>query len=73
MLTVLGRPRCTLYGESDAHAAYPITNPVSPADLATTIYDSLGISPDLRIPDPQGRPVTLVEDGRPLSELFGTV
>ena len=61
----------TMYGESDRDAAYPIANPVSPADLAATIYERLGISPDLRIPDAQGRPVPLVEDGRALREIFG--
>lgn len=61
----------TIYGESDKHAAYPMTNPVSPSDLAATIYESLGISPDLRIPNPLGQPVPLVENGSPLSELFG--
>ncbi len=60
----------TIYGESDHHAAYPKTNPVSPGDLAATIYDSLGISPDLRIPNPLGQPVPLVERGRPITELF---
>ncbi len=60
----------TLYGESDAHAAYPITHLVTPGDLAATIYDSLGISPDLRIPDAVGRPVPLVEHGQPLRALF---
>lgn len=61
----------TLYGESDKDAAYPISNPVTPADLAATIYESLGISPETRIPDAQGRPVALVEDGRAITELFG--
>ncbi|MEO2013453.1 MAG: DUF1501 domain-containing protein [Fuerstiella sp.] len=61
----------TIYGESDHHAAYPQTNPVSPGDLAATIYESLGISPDVRIPNPLGQPVPLVENGRPLRELFG--
>lgn len=61
----------TLYGESDKHAAYPVTRPVSPADLAATIYESLGISPELRIPNAEGQPVPLVEDGKPLSQLFG--
>lgn len=59
------------YGESDKDAAYPVSDAVSPADLAATIYQSLGISPDLRIPDAQGRPVPLVENGRALSTLFG--
>ena len=61
----------TLYGESDKHAAYPVTHPVSPSDLAATIYESLGISPELRIPNAEGQPVPLVENGKPLSQLFG--
>lgn len=59
-----------LYGQSDKHAAYPVTRPVSPGDLAATIYESLGISPDLRIPNAQGQPVPLVDNGQPLSDLF---
>jgi hypothetical protein len=60
----------SLYGESDKIAAYPKTDPVSPGDLAATIYHALGISPELRIPDAQGRPVPIVEHGAPLVELF---
>ena len=60
----------TLYGESDKHAAYPANDPVSPADLAATIYTRLGISPDLRIPNALGQPVPLVESGKPLHALF---
>ncbi len=60
----------TIYGESDRDAAYPVSDAVSPADLAATIYESLGISPELRIPDAQGRPVPLVEGGQPLSKIF---
>jgi len=61
----------TLYGDSDKHAAYPVTDPVTPADLAATIYWALGISPETRLPNAQGQPVPLVEDGHPLSSLFG--
>ncbi len=60
-----------VYGESDKHAAYPHKDPVSPGDLAATIYESLGVSPELRIPDPFGRPVPLVENGQAINELFG--
>ncbi len=60
-----------VYGRSDAHAAFPAAHPVSPEDLAATIFYALGIDPDLRIPDAIGRPVPLVEHGRPLVELFG--
>jgi hypothetical protein len=60
-----------LYGRSDRDAAYPVENPVSPEDLAATIFDALGIDPHGFIHDRQGRPVTLVDGGRPLRELFG--
>lgn len=59
------------HGASDKDAAYPIECPVSPEDLAATIYSSLGLSHELQIPDAQGRPVSLLESGRPLEELFG--
>jgi len=59
-----------LYGESDEHAAYPANDPVSPGDLAATIYSALGISPDLRIPNALGQPVPLVASGKPLDAVF---
>lgn len=58
-------------GRSDAHAAYPADYPVRPEDLAATVFQALGIDPELRIPDAQGRPVALVDHGRVLTELFG--
>jgi hypothetical protein len=61
----------TVYGTSDKDAAYPIDRPVTPEDLAATVYHALGIDPDLRLPDAQGRPTALIEDGRPVVELFG--
>ncbi len=60
-----------VYGESDSHAAYPKENPVSPEDLAKTLYWSLGVNPDLTLPDREGRPVSIVESGKPLARLFG--
>lgn len=60
-----------LYGKSDRSAAYPVEYPVGPEDLAATIFDALGIDPHGFIQDRQGRPVALVEGGRPLRELFG--
>ena len=59
-----------IYGESDAHAAYPIADPVAPVDIAATIYERLGISPELRIPDAQGRPVPIADGGRVLKEIL---
>ena len=59
------------YGQSDKHAEYPIEDKVSPEDLARTIFWSLGVDPDIRLPDAQGRPTQIIEGGRVLSELFG--
>jgi hypothetical protein len=58
------------YGTSDKDAAYPKDHPVSPEDLAATIYWALGIDPEVRLPDRQGRPVQMLEGGRPLQSLF---
>jgi uncharacterized protein (DUF1501 family) len=66
-----GIRRGAVYGRSDKDAAYAVENPVSPEDLAATIYDALGIDHDIRLPDHQGRPIQIVEGGRPLRELFG--
>jgi hypothetical protein len=56
-------------GASDRIAAYPTTPPFSPADVAATIYDSLGVPLDLELRDPQGRPLTLCT-GTPMNALF---
>ena len=62
----------TTLGRSDKDAAWPIDVPVSPEDLACTIYDALGIDPHAHLlQDKQGRPTALVESGRALTELFG--
>jgi hypothetical protein len=60
----------TLFGSSDKDAAYPIDHPVSPESLAATIYQALGISPDLRVSDPQGRPTSIVQGGESILELL---
>lgn len=60
-----------VYGKSDKEAGWPADKPVSPEDLARTIYWALGVDPDIRLPDAQGRPVQIVEGGRVLEELFG--
>ena len=58
-----------VYGSSDRTAAYPSTNPVSPADLGATIYHSLGIDPRAHVADQQGRPL-VVSTGSPLHSLL---
>ena len=59
-----------VHGASDKQAAYPVTPPVSPDDLAATIYHALGIPPHLTMYDGLNRPHVL-SDGQPLTKLFG--
>lgn len=59
------------YGETDKDAAYATSHPVSPEDLAATIYHALGIDSSQTIQDPLGRSLSIVEGGRPLLNLFG--
>jgi hypothetical protein len=61
----------TLFGDTDKDAAYAVTQPTSPEDLAATIYHALGIDPELRLPDSQGRPTPVVDGGRPITAIFG--
>lgn len=57
------------FGATDRLAAYPAIDPVSPADIAKTVYHAMGIR-DLQAQDAQGRPYHLLEEGRPLLQLF---
>ena len=59
-----------LFGRSDKDAAYPTELPVCPEDLTCTIFDALGIDPHGFIQDKLNRPVSLVDGGRPLREIF---
>ncbi len=58
-----------IYSGSDRIAAYPVGNPVTPADMAATLYWSLGIDPRTEMHDQQGRPLPLTT-GKPVRELF---
>lgn len=57
-------------GQTDKDAAYAVTPPYKPEDLAATVYHALGIDPELRLPDALGRPVALLEDALPILDLF---
>jgi hypothetical protein len=54
-----------VHGASDRYAAYPASNPTSPADLAATVYHCLGVDPRLQLRDRLDRPLTLCE-GEPI-------
>jgi hypothetical protein len=58
-----------VYGASDATAAYPARDPVSPEDLLATVYHAMGLPPETVIHDEQRRPHHL-SSGRVIGELF---
>jgi uncharacterized protein (DUF1501 family) len=58
-----------IIGTSDAHAAEPKDRPVTPAEVAATIYRGLGINPSTRLPRPGKEPMALTE-AAPIEELF---
>lgn len=60
-----------VYGETDKQAAYPISHPVSPADLVATIYRQLGIDPHMTVRDQTGRPLAIAHGGEPIDEIIG--
>jgi hypothetical protein len=57
-------------GSSDATASEPRDRPVTPAEVAATVYRGLGLDLGACLPGPEGRPVPLVE-AAPVAELFG--
>ena len=59
-----------VYGSSDRFAAYPATDPVTPGDLAATIFWRFGLDPAGEIHDQLNRPFRLAT-GEPLPRLFG--
>lgn len=60
----------SVYGASDAHAAYVKEKPVSTGDICATIYHCLGIDPDMPIYDRGGRPMPVAHGGKPIQEIL---
>jgi hypothetical protein len=54
-----GVRRGEVVGASDRFAAYPVSQPVSPWDLAATLYHCLGIDPTTHVHDALGRSYVL--------------
>ncbi|HEV7281631.1 MAG TPA: DUF1501 domain-containing protein [Pirellulaceae bacterium] len=60
----------TIYGSSDATATEPEFDPVSPEDLATTIYRQLGIVADKELMAPGDRPIEIVDGGKIIDKII---
>jgi hypothetical protein len=70
LLAGAGMPQGLVLGRTDAKGDSPVDRPVTPADIAATLYHSLGIDPNLQFETPDGRPIRLVENGKPPRELI---
>ena len=57
------------YGTTDRYGKFPAENPLTPADIAKTVYHAMGVN-DLHATDELGRPYNLLAEGEPLLELF---
>ena len=72
----VGRPGAgvkagTVIGATDRDGGQVVEKAVSPADVAFTILSSLGIDPRKHLSTADGRPVEILDGGRPIPDLFG--
>ena len=58
-------------GSTNALAEFVTDNPVSPQDLAATIYHALGVPLHTWYQTQDGRPIELVPEGKPVRQLVG--
>ncbi len=65
-----GMPAGLVLGRTDASGDLPAERPVTPADLASVLYQRLGIDPDTKYEAPDGRPIRLVDFANPPRELL---
>ncbi|MDY3556919.1 DUF1501 domain-containing protein [Gemmata sp. JC717] len=57
-------------GKTDRQGAYTTQRPVTPADVAHTILDAMGIDPRKQLTTPDGRPLEVLDQGETVKELF---
>jgi hypothetical protein len=57
-------------GSSERDGGHIKDRPVTPADLAATIYQHMGVPLDATYNDPNDRPIYIVDHGAPIAELF---
>jgi hypothetical protein len=58
-------------GASDSQGESPAERPITPADLACTIYDLLGVNPAHELATPDARPIRINQGGTVIPEIAG--
>lgn len=56
-------------GESASKIDVPASTPIRPQDLMATVFHVLGVDTSIQFTDPAGRPVYMIEEGKPIAEL----
>lgn len=57
-------------GRTDRYGGHVIDRPVSPADVAFTVYNALGIDPHRQLTTPDGRRIAILDEGEVIPELY---
>jgi hypothetical protein len=57
-------------GATDRQGAYVTRRPVAPADVASTVYEAVGVDPHRWLMHPEGRPIEILDRGETVRELF---
>lgn len=57
-------------GETDHEGGHVIDSPIRPADVACTVYRALGIDPRIDLYTPDGRPVSILDEGELIEALY---
>jgi len=70
VLAGAGVPGGQVVGATDRLGGGPIERPLKVEDVFCSIYRKLGIDPHRELITPEGRPVTIVNGGGPIPELF---
>jgi hypothetical protein len=60
-----------VHGASDKTGAFPKDHPVSPGDICATIYELVGVDPNIMVPDPTGQPHSVTHGGAPIQGVIG--
>jgi len=66
-----GFKRGYAHGTTDASGMAPATDPVTPDDVAATIFQQLGVRHDTELQTPTGRPVQLFREGKVVEKMLG--
>jgi hypothetical protein len=65
-----GFKRGYVHGSTDASGMAPATEPVTPDDVASSIFHNLGVDPHLEVQTATGRPIQLFREGKVIEKVL---